>query len=190
MKAARSLVIALTSLFVIAGCASGSRVTDFTDRSVAYGWINIGDVDANRLNSVVIYQLQPQTKTPYYNVKVTKFEGGYLYYAFSFPQGAVKLYEISGQRCVLILCSNSTFSYAFGKQGDTGAVRIGEPGVYFLGALELEDVKTGFFEQGKFNVNQAEQPPTQRQMLTAMLKDARELDPLVSSRIESTLNKL
>lgn len=189
MTALRTFCLGLVIAFVAGGCASGGRVTDFTDRSVAYGWLDIGDVDANRLHSVVLYQLRPQTDTPYYNVKVVKFEGGYLYYAFSFPQGAIKLYEVSGQRCALILCTNSTFSYSFGRQGSMASASIDEPGVYYLGALKLEDVKTGLFEAGKFNVDYTEAGPSQRQMLEAMLEDARELDPLVSARIEAALQR-
>ena len=181
--------IAITCLLLVASCASGGRVTDFTDRSVVYGWIDTGDVDANRLHSVVVYQLQPHSDTPYYHVKVTKFEGGYLYYAFSFPQGTMKLYEISGQRCLLVFCSNTQFSYSFGKQGSLAAAQIDVPGVYFLGALQLDDVKTGFFEAGKFDVQPATNGPSRRQMLEAMLDDARETDALVTARIEAELQR-
>lgn len=189
MNGIRPLIAAMILAIVASGCASPGRVTDFTDRSVVYGWLDIGDVDANRLHSVVLYQLRPRTDTPYYNVKVTKFEGGYLYYAFSLPQGAIKLYEVSGQRCALILCTNSTFSYGFGKQGSLAAVSIDEPGVYYLGSLKLEEVKTGLFEAGKFDVNYSDAGPGERQMLEAMLSDARDLDPLVSARIEAALER-
>jgi hypothetical protein len=36
-------------------------VTDFNDRSLGYGWLNIKEVDANRLYAVDIYQYRPQT---------------------------------------------------------------------------------------------------------------------------------
>ena len=164
-------------------------MTDFTDRSVVYGWIDIGDVDANRLHAVQLFQMRPHTDAPYWNVKVTKFEGGYLYYAFSFPTGAFKLYEVSGQSCLLVFCGNSTFSYSFGKQGSVGAVRVEQPGVYYAGSLALGEVKTGWFEPGKFDVQHAENAPSQRQMLEAMLDDAADTDPLITQRIQAALQK-
>ena len=191
VNTSRRLILMLGLLAVLTGCASGgTRVTDFTDRSVVFGWIDIGDVDANRLHQIQLYQLQPQTETPYWNPKFVKFDGGYLFYAFSFPSGAFKLYQVSGQQCVTILCSNTSFSYSFGRQGETASVRVGAPGVYYLGALKLEDVKTGFFEAGKFNVAYADQGPTEQQMLEAMLSDARDVDSLVAQRINDRLLEL
>lgn len=191
MRIFRIAVLLCAVAAFAAGCAAGpTRVTDFTDRSVVFGWIDIGDVDANRLHQVQLYQLAPLTDAPYWNPKFVKFEGGYLYYAFSFPNGTFKLYEVSGQRCITILCGNTSFSYSFGRQGDTAAVRVESPGVYYIGAVKLEDVKTGFFEAGKFDVQYTNDGPTERQMLEAMLPDASELDPLVAQRITTRLQQL
>ena len=191
MKNIRSTILLSLATLMVAGCASGPpRVTDFTDRSVVFGWIDIGDVDANRLHAVQLYQLAPQTDAPYWNPKFVKFDGGYLYYAFSFPNGTFKLYELSGQRCITILCGNTNFSYSFGRQGDTAAVRVESPGVYYVGAIALAEVKTGFFEADKFDVQYTDQGPTERQMLEAMLPDAIDLDPLVAERISARLQQL
>ena len=191
MNVIRSSILLSAVVVFVAGCAIGpDRVTDFTDRSVVFGWIDIGDVDANRLHQVQLYQLSPQTDTPYWNPKFVKLEGGYLYYAFSFPNGTFKLYKLSGQRCITVLCGKSTFSYSFGRQGDTAAVRVDSPGVYYVGGTKLEEVKTGFFEAGKFDVKYTDQGPTERQMLEAMLPDARDSDPLVAQRINARLQQL
>lgn len=191
MNVIRPITLMCSILVFVAGCAAGAtRVTDFTDRSVVFGWIDIGDVDANRLHAVQLYQLSPQTDAPYWNPKFVKFEGGYLYYAFSFPNGTFKLYELSGQRCVTILCGNTSFSYSFGRQGETAAVRVDSPGVHYIGAIKLADVKTGLFEAGKFDVQYTDQGPSERQMLEAMLADARDVDPLVVQRINARLQQL
>lgn len=191
MKRIRLLFTLLVGAVFLNACAAGgTRVTDFTDRSVVFGWIDIGDVGANRLHQVQLYQLQPLSDTPYWNPKFVKHDGGYLYYAFSFPVGTFKLYQVSGQKCVAILCSNTSFSYTFGKQGDTAAVRIDSPGVHYVGAIKLKDVKTGFFEAGKFDVQYTDEGPSERELLEAMLSDAREVDPLVEQRINSRLQQL
>lgn len=191
MNIIRSGTALLAISVLVLGCAAGpERVTDFSDRSVVFGWIDIGDVDANRLHRVQLYQLSPHTDSPYWNPKFVKFEGGYLYYAFSFPSGTFKLYELSGQRCVMILCGNNTFSYSFGRQGDIAATQVDSPGVYYVGAIKLEEVKTGFFEAGKFDIQYTDQGPTERQMLEEMLADARDVDPMVVDRLNAHLQRL
>lgn len=173
----------------MAGCAStGERITDFTDRSVGYGWLDLSGVGANRLHSVIVYQFRPQTDSPYYHVRVKKFEGGYLYYSFAFPEGAFKTYSVTGQRCAMVICTNTTFTYNFGKQGDqVGAVLIDQPGVYHFGTYQLDKVKTGLFEQGKFSAAVAEDAPSQQAMLQEILKDAEGMDPAIAARIQDEL---
>jgi hypothetical protein len=186
-KMMKLLQVTLLTLFLTA-CIStgGERITDFSDRSVVYGWLDIKDVDANRLHNVTIFQFLPRTTTPYYNVKVTEFEDGYLYYAFSFAQGSYGLYSAAGQQC-FGLCGNTIYEYDFGKQGDNVArVRVGEPGVYAMGAYKLVEVDTGFFEQGKFEVVPTNNAPTEHQMLEAMLKDAED-KPQIAARLRAAM---
>jgi hypothetical protein len=173
---------------LLAGCAGTERVTDFSDRSVGYGWLDLSGVGANRLHSVVVYQLRPQIDKPYYHVKVKKFEGGYLYYSFAFPAGAFKTYSADGQQCLGPMCTNTTYTYNFGKQGDdVGAVLIEQPGVYHFGSYQLDKVKTGLFEQGKFDVTVPDDAPSQQAMLQEILKDAEDVDPIIAARIEDAL---
>lgn len=186
----RLFVTAALTLLLTACMTGGQRVTDFSDKSVVYGWLDIKEIDANRLHSVVIYQHKPVTDKPYYNVKVKKFEGGYLYYAFSFANGAYRTSSATGQKCLGPLCNNTIYSYDFGKQGDsTAVVLIDKPDVYNLGSYELQEVKTGFFSQGKFDAVPATKPPTERSMLNEMLKDA-EGKPDIIARIERALQRL
>lgn len=176
---------------LVGGCGStGTRVTDFTDRSLGYGWLDIQDVDANRLHSINIYQFRPQTSEPYYPTAVKEFKGGYLYYSMALPNGAHKLYSASGQRCLGFLCSNVTYTYSFGRQGDdVGAVVIKAPGVYHLGSYKLKDAKTGFFEPGKFEVLAAANAPSRREMLEEILKDAGDAPP-IAERIRRELAQM
>lgn len=118
--------VAAIFLFLLVGCASmgGEKVDDFTKLSVSYGWLNIDDVDANWLHSVVIFQHRPHSDKPYYHVAVKEFEGGYLYYSFAFPNGAFAAYSAEGQSCLGFICSNTIYSYNFGKQGDDVAALL------------------------------------------------------------------
>ena len=183
--------IILLAFLILAlnGCAftGGERITDFENRSTIFGWLDISDVDANRLHEIVFFQYRPASDKPYYFVNFEKFEGGYLFYSHAFPKGAHKLHVVRGQQCYL-LCGNTIYEYTIGKQGDTeGAVVADRAAVYFAGALKLEDVKTGWFERGKFAVSPAEKAPSQEMMLKKILETAPPEHPVIANRIERLL---
>ena len=183
-------LVALLVALLLAGCGSTTTIKDFSDRSVGYGWLDIHDVEANRLSGVDVYQFRPQTAEPYYPTAVKEFKGGYLYWTMALPNGSHKTISATGERCLGILCSNTTYRYSFGKQGDeVGAVTIKAPGVYHLGSYALKDVKTGFFEQGKFETVPAKNAPSRREMLEEILKDAQE-EPVIAERIRRELASL
>lgn len=180
----------LCSVLLLSACATGDRITEYRDRSLGYGWLDIKDVDANRLHSVDIYQFRPQTSKPYYPAQLIKFKDGFLYYSMVLPNGSHKTLSASGQSCLGIICSNTIYTYAFGKQGDeVGAVIIQSPGIYSLGAYKLKKMKTGFFEQGKFDAEPAKNAPSKREMLEEILKDIGD-EPVVAERIKRELGKL
>lgn len=174
-------------VLLLSACATGTQIKDFSDRSVGYGWLDIAEVDANRLSSVDIYQFRPRISEPYYPARVVKFKEGYLYYSAALPVGAHKTVSAAGQSCIGFLCSNTTYRYAFGKQGDeVGAVVISAPGVYSLGSYKLKPVKTGFFEQGKFDVEPARNAPSKREMLEEILKNVQD-EPVIADRVRREL---
>ena len=186
----KRFILLFSVVLLIGGCASGTKITDFTDRSVGYGWLNIKDVDANRLHAVSIYQYLPRTAEPYYGTSVKEFKNGYLYYTIALPVGSHKTYSASGQRCLGILCGNTIYNYSFGKQGDeVGAVIIKSPGVYHMGSYNLKEVKTGFFEAGKFEVIPATNAPSKREMLEEILKDSQDT-PVMADRIKRELAQM
>lgn len=186
----RRRLMLLLSAGVLAGCSTTTTIKDFTDRSVGYGWLNIKEVEANRLHDVSIYQFRPHTAEPYYPTAVKEFKGGYLYWTMALPNGAHKTVSASGQKCLGILCSNTSYRYSFGKQGDdVGAVTIRTPGVYHLGSYDLKDVKTGMFEAGKFDAVPAKAAPSRREMLEEILKDAKD-EPVIAERIRRELATL
>jgi len=183
-------LMVLCSVLLLSACATGTRITEFNDRSLGYGWLDIKDVDANRLHAVDIYQFRPQTAEPYYPATVKAFKNGFLYYSTVLPNGSHKTNSAAGQKCLGIICTNTFYKYSFGKQGDdVGAVTIKNPGVYSLGSYKLKEVKTGFFEQGKFDAVPANNAPSKREMLEEILKDVSDV-PVVAERIKRELDKL
>lgn len=184
-------VLLTAVILLLSGCVGGGgeQVKDFTNRSTAYGWVNIDEVDGNRLYQVNVKQYRPKTKSPYYFLAVKELKGGYLFYTNALTNGAFKLDEVRAQSC-FGLCSNTFYTYSFGNQGsEIGAATVEQPGVYYLGSFDLVEEDTGFFEQGKFGVNQAANPPSQKEMLEAILADAPGDHPIVGKRIRKALSK-
>jgi hypothetical protein len=183
-------LMVICSVLLLSACATGTRITEFNDRSVGYGWLDIKDVDANRLHAVNIYQFRPQTSEPYFPTTLRAFKNGYLYYSYVLPNGSHKTISAVGQQCLGIICGNTIYEYSFGKQGDdVGAVIIKSPGVYSLGSYKLKEVKTGFFEQGKFDAVSADNAPSKREMLEEILKDMADV-PVIAERIKRELANL
>lgn len=182
-------LLLLVGLAGLSGCMSvGEDIKDYSDRSVVYGWIDIEEVDANRIHDVVFYQARPKTKEPYWHIAVEKFEGGWLFYHFGFPNGAYKLDNASGQSCLLFLCGNTIYNYTFGKQGDDISIVIDKPGTYYAGSYSFKDVDTGWFEQGKFEVSKAKHGPTQKQMLEFLSREDVPLEhAVVAERIKKAM---
>ena len=184
----RAFVLIL--LVSLSGCAVfQEKITDYDQRSTVYGWLDTKDLKPNHLYAINLYQHRPATDKPYYGMSFVKMDGGYLVYSHIPPNGAFKLDSLHGQNCLLFLCGNTTYSYNLGKQGDIGTVVIRKPGVYYLGSFKLSDVKTGWFEPGKFKV-EAVKGPTQQAMLERVLQEAPSEYPVVGLRIEKKLENL
>lgn len=176
----------LCCVLLLSACATGTPIKEFSDKSVGYGWLDIKDVEANRLHAVTIYQFRPQTATPYYRAGIIPLKDGFLYYHIGLSNGSYKITSAAGQTCIGFVCGNTMYQYSFGKQGDAvGAVVISSPGIYSLGSFKMKRVKTGLFEEGKFDVEPAPNAPTKREQLETLLKEVDE--PVVIQRIKNEL---
>ena len=183
---------ALLALALLTACSSITQVTDFENRSLAYGWVDIKDIEINHVSAIYIQQYRPKTDSPYYTTGVKKFKDGILFWSMALPVGSHKLDTIKGQSCLGFLCSNTSYTYNFGKQGDdVGAVVIKAPGVYHLGAYKMKNHKTGWLEESKFQVLPAANAPSRREMLEEILKDDETQDtPIMVERIKRELARM
>lgn len=189
MKIIRYAFLLVLCCSLMACVGGGKKITDYTNHSTVYGWVDIEDAAPNRLHQAVFFQYRPKTEYPYHYLAVEKFAGGYLFYGHTFENGAFKLNQVSGQKCFL-MCGNTIYSYDFGKQGGRhGAVKIQKPGVYYVGAYKLSDLKTGWFEQGKFEIKRLKRGPSRKQMLEHILKEAPKKHPVIGQRIQAALKR-
>jgi len=184
-------LLLLGLVLLATGCAStGEKITDYTDRSVVYGWLDVADVDGNHMYSGGLKQYAPPTDKPYWGVNIDKFEGGFLVYHYGMPKGSYKLDYVKMQSCLGFLCGNTIFTYDFGAQGDVATVKINKPGTYYLGSYKMAEEKTGWLEQSKFSVEPTKKGPSQKLMLEHILKNAPSGHPVIAERLNQKISQV
>jgi hypothetical protein len=145
-----SLFVA-AALAALAGCAGGGhgRNIDDPSNSLVFGYVDMTDAPT-KVSGVQIQQVAPPAEKPYWGTDVR--DG--LFYTYYLPPGSYRLATLHGSSFL-----RGEYQYNFPRQGGGATtVRIDKPGIYFLGAYKYKDVKTGFFEQGKFDIERVGSP--------------------------------
>jgi len=184
MKFFRSLFL-LVGFTVLSACA-GEQITDFSDRSVGYVWVNLDDARGNKVVGGSFRNLQSPAGSSVFGTGVEGFGNGFLLYHFGLPSGPTKLRTVDTMFCVG-LCGNTINVFDFGAQGgDIAAVNIRERGVYDFGSYAIVSQSNGIFRPGSFDVRRTN-GPSKRQILEFLLADANDQQrPL----IQAALNRL
>jgi len=184
MKLFRSLFL-LLGLTLLSACA-GQQITDFSDRSVGYVWINLDDARGNKVVGGSFRNLQAPANTSVFGTGAQKFGNGFLLYHMGLPAGPTKLRTVDSMFCVG-LCGNTINVYDFGSQGgDVAAANIRARGVYDFGSYAIVSQSNGIFRPGSFDVRRTN-GPSKRQILQFLLQEANEQQrPL----IQAELNRL
>ena len=177
------LVALLAMVSVLSGCAGSGHGRDINDatNSLVFGYVDMADAPT-KVSGAQIMQVSPPTEKPYWGTDVK--EG--LFYTYYLPPGSYRLAALFGSSFL-----RGDFQYNFPRQGGgETTVRIDKPGIYFLGAYKYKDVKTGFFEQGKFSIQRVGSP-TEAELLRRILEQDGELKGSVwEKRIRERLSKL
>jgi hypothetical protein len=154
-------LVAVIMLAALAGCGGGGHGRNINDpsNSLVFGYVDMSDAPT-KVSGVQIMQVAPQTDKPYWGTDVR--EG--MFYTYYLPPGSYRLATLHGSSFL-----RGEYQYNFPRQGggDT-TVRIDKPGIYFLGAYKYKDVKTGLFQQGKFDIERVN-TPTEAELLQRML---------------------
>ncbi len=181
----RKLGIALlaAAAAALAGCAGGGHGRDINDpaNSLVFGFVDMSEAPT-KVSGAQIMQVAPPTDKPYWGTDVK--EG--LFYTYYLPPGSYKLATLHGSSLL-----RGEYRYSFPRQGggDT-AVRIEKPGIYFLGAYKYKDVKTGMFQQAKFDIQRVP-TPTEAELLQRLLDTDAELRGSVwADKIRSRIARL
>jgi hypothetical protein len=144
------IALLFAALAALVGCGGGGHGRDINDpsNSLVFGYVDMADAPT-KISGAQIMQVAPPTEKPYWGTDVR--EG--LFYTYYLPPGSYKLSTLSGSSFL-----RGEYRYSFPRQGGEQGVRIDKPGIYFLGAYKYQSVKTGMFEQSKFDIQRVQKP--------------------------------
>lgn len=181
---ARLLAITL-SLFLM-GCATGTPIKDFTNRSVVYTWIDVSDIPGNKLMMFEMRNLSAPQQEKYYQMGWEKLGSGYLVWHQGFNAGRYEAHRLQTMSCAGPLCSNTINEFGFGPDGTSTIKTLVKGGdVHFAGCYAFKRTKRGFFRPGEFDTRKAACGASKRQMLSVILQNAE--NPVVVQRIQRAM---
>jgi hypothetical protein len=155
------ILLLVGAVAALTGCAGGGHGRDINDpsNSLVFGFVDMSDAPT-KVSGAQVMQVAPPTDKPYWGTDVR--DG--LFYTYYLPPGSYKLATLHGSSFL-----RGEYRYSFPRQGGGNTtVRIDKPGIYFLGAYKYKDVKTGLFEQGKFDIERVSSP-TEGELLQRLL---------------------
>lgn len=160
------LSILVVIAFTLNGCADKRLIrdneNDLATASLVFGYIDMSDAPSD-LDWIVIKQVLPKTDKPFWFSATDKG----MFWASHYKKGAYQIDSFGGHSYLL----RTDFSFELPKQyAEKLRFKVSsKPGIYFLGSYKYKDVKTGFFQQGKFDFVPVKSP-TERELLERLLK--------------------
>lgn len=147
---------------LLAGCASDTigpeRDLNDPTNSLVFVYVDMADAPTGIDDAT----LKPQGEEGYWHLVV---EDGLMYQRY-LPNGSYQFSRLAGSSFL-----HGEVLYDFPVYGqNASAIRIQKPGIYFLGSFKYKEVKTGFFEQAKFDIERVDSP-TELELLNRLLKE-------------------
>ncbi len=166
----------------LAGCADKRMIRDndkdLDKASLVFGYVDMSDAPVGGLGWVSLRQVLPKTDKPYWHAAI---DDG-MFWGSHFTEGAYQFDSFGG----FSRWRNANFTFELPRQyAEQLRFKLdGRPGIHFLGSYKYVDVKTGFFEQGRFDFVPAKSP-TERELLERLLKftDSKTWEARIRQRI-------
>lgn len=182
MKSRVWLGVLIIVSFALGGCADKRMIRgdkdDIATASLVFGYVDMKDAPVD-LDWMSLKQVVPKSDKPYWYAAID--EG--MFWGSHFKPGAYQMTSFGGYS----RWRNANFSFELPMQyAESYRFKIdNKPGIYFLGSYKYKDVKTGFFQQGKFDF-EAVNTPTERELLERLLKftDDKTWEARIKSRIQ------
>ena len=183
----RALILAALA-FTLAACSSNPPVTDFSNRSIVYSWIDTSGVPGNRMTYFEMRNLMEPANQRHYPFGVRRMGRGFLVWHAGVNPGRYEYSQANLMSCAGPLCTNQVNEFDFGPLGTApGQVRIDAPGVYFAGCTAMKRTRRGFFRPGQFDTGPVPCGVSRQAMLQQMLADAPTEHPIVAQRIRAAM---
>ena len=148
---------------LLAGCASNTigpeRDINDPTSSLVFAYVDMKDAPTS-IGHASLRQAAPKGEEGYWGMTV---EDGMLFSQY-IPTGSFQLEQFGGSG---FWAGDVRYSFPTYGRNET-AISIKKPGIHFLGAFQYKKVKTGFFEQGKFDVERVSSP-SETELLTRIL---------------------
>ena len=158
----------LAVTLLLAGCASAPPVdTRDETRSLVFGYFDMTDAPS-KVEWVSLRRYDsPQKPGEWYGLAVK--DG--LFFHVGISPGSYQVEKFGGMGGIPLL-TRKQFEYSFGSKGrNSTAVRIREPGIYFLGAHQyVNHAGKGLFAPDKFDMVPV-QTPTEKELLQRLVKE-------------------
>lgn len=165
---ARLWLSTLVMALMLTGCASAPPVdTKDETRSVVFGYFDMADAPS-KLEWVSLRRYDSAQKPgEWYGLAVK--DG--LFFHVGIAPGSYQVEKFGGKGGIPLLTTKQ-FEYNFGSKGrNSTAVRIREPGLYFLGAHQyVNHAGKGLFAPDKFEMVAAK-TPTEKELLARLVKE-------------------
>lgn len=166
MHGLRSLFALVAALALLAGCGTSGpeRSIDDPTNSLVFGYVDMSEAPT-QVQAAWLQQLAPPTEAPYWRLGVK--DG--VFHSVYVPPGMYQISRFYGSGFFA-----GEHNYNFPRQGNSTAVKIDKPGIYFLGSFKYKAEKSGFFEPGKFSMERTSKP-TEAELLARILDDSEEI---------------
>lgn len=163
MKKMIWLSILLIAAFTLNGCAGNKLIRDKDNRtSLVFGYVDMDDAPVD-LDWLAIKQVLPKTDKPY----LYEATDHGMFWGSFFKKGAYQIDGFGGRS----ILRRTDYEFDLPKQyARKLRFKVGnKPAIYFMGSYKYKDVKTGFFEPGKFDFV-ATKSPSEKELLERLLK--------------------
>ncbi len=143
-----SLLLITLFLSGCAGFGDGRSIDDPTS-SLVFGFIDMEDAPTD-ISYAKLQQVAPRGEAGFWGMSA---DDGIVYNQY-LPMGTFQMERFGGSS---FLWGEHVYTFPTYGRNET-ALKIEQPGIYFVGAYAYRDEETGFFEPGQFSIETLDDP--------------------------------
>lgn len=173
-----ALFALLGSLLLLGACTANPVPEDPEPKDAfVFGHIDMEDAPVG-LGWLTIRQFSPKVEEPYYYAGT---DSGTFFSWYLDTPGAFAIVNFGGSGY------RTRYTFNVPRQVKDFRFKIKNPGVYYLGSFKYKEVETGFFEGGKFQLEQVKSP-TEKELLVKLIELTK--GTVVEPKLQARLKEL